>query len=336
MAVGSKIEKIEVTKQPDKTCYEVGETFDSKGMQITATYSNGMTRDVTKYVTYSTEPLTAEDGDFSIQFTHVLYQDKNGKTGVDCEKPITAVRLTIGKEAVEPEKQPTRDDSIDTVELTEVPAKAATLSNDGNIRYWKDANTGKFYADAAGQQEITEESTIIYRPSVMKLSATEYTYNGKVKKPKVTVKNSKGTALKEKTDYTVTYAKGRKNVGRYTVTITYKGNYAGSKKLYFYINPTGTSINKVTAGSKKLTVTYKKKTTQVSGYEIQYATNKNFKKAVTVKVKSNRTTKQTIRKLKANKKYYVRVRTYQTVKINGKSKKLYSKWSSAKAVTIKK
>ena len=120
------------------------------------------------------------------------------------------------------------------------------------------------------------------------------------------------------------------------MTITYKGNYSGSKKLYFYINPTGTSIRKLTAGSKKLTVTYKKKTAQVSGYEIQYSTNKNFKKATTVKVKSNRTVKQTIRKLKAKKKYYVRVRTYKTVKIDGKSKKLYSTWSTAKGVTIKK
>ena len=342
MAVGSRIVKIEVAKQPDKTDYQVGETFSPDGMQIVATYSNGMTRDVTKYVTYSKQPLTADDNDFSIQFSYVLYQDKNGKTGVGCEKPMTAVRLNIktatsDKTPTESEdKEPAADNSVHCMELTEIPAKVATLSEDGNIRYWKDDSTGKCYADAKGEQEITWESTIIYRPSAMKLSATKYTYNGKTKKPKVTVKDYNGASLKEGTDYTISYAKGRKNVGRYAVTITYKGNYSGSKKLYFYINPTGTSIRKLTAGSKKLTVTYKKKTAQVSGYEIQYSTNKNFKKATTVKVKSNRTVKQTIRKLKAKKKYYVRVRTYKTVKIDGKSKKLYSTWSTAKGVTIKK
>ena len=46
----------------------------------------------------------------------------------------------------------------------------------------------------------------------MKLSATTYTYNGKVQKPSVTVKDSKGKALKNGTDYTVSYPKGMKNV----------------------------------------------------------------------------------------------------------------------------
>lgn len=342
MAVGSRIEKIKVVKQPDKTCYKAGEIFEPEGMQILAFYSNGMTKDVTQYVTYSQNPLTSEDEDFSIQFPYVLYQDKNGETGADCEKPLAAVHLKIVKEEQEKppvsdkEKEESKEESKDDAKLLEIPAKTATLSKDGNIRYWKDAVTGKLYADAAGKHEITEEETIVYRPSEMKLSVTEYSYNGKAKKPKVTVKNRKGTALKKNRDYTVTYAIGRKNVGRYTVKITFKGDYTGSRKLYFYINPAATSIKKVTAESKKLTVTYKRTKKQISGYEIQYATNAKFKKPVTMKVKSKNTTKQTIGNLKVKQKYYVRVRTYQTVKIGGKNKKLYSKWSSAKAVTIKK
>ena len=43
-----------------------------------------------------------------------------------------------------------------------------------------------------------------------------------------------------------------------------------------------------------------------------------------------------VSKLKAKKKYYIRVRTYKTVKVNGKSKKIYSGWSKVKAVTTKK
>ena len=85
MAVGSTIEKIEVVSKPKKTQYLVGEKFDASGMKVVATYSNGMTRDVTKYVTYSKEPLTREDEDITIQFNYILYQDKNESAGVDCE-----------------------------------------------------------------------------------------------------------------------------------------------------------------------------------------------------------------------------------------------------------
>ena len=53
-------------------------------------------------------------------------------------------------------------------------------------------------------------------------------------------------------------------------------------------------------------------------------------------VSKNKTTSKTIKKLKGKKKYYVRVRTYKTVKVNGKSVRIYSGWSKAKAVTTKK
>lgn len=101
MALGSVITKLEVTKQPDKTVYQVGQSFDKTGMQVMATYQNGTVRDVTKYVTFSEEPLTEEDTDFAISFRHVLYQDRNGETGVDYTAPIAHVSLRIGEE--EPE-----------------------------------------------------------------------------------------------------------------------------------------------------------------------------------------------------------------------------------------
>jgi hypothetical protein len=137
--------------------------------------------------------------------------------------------------------------------------------------------------------------------------------------------------LKNKTDYTVSYASGRKNVGSYTVTITLKGNYSGTVKKTFKINPKNTSISSVTAKSKGFTVKIKKYTTQTTGYQIQYSTSSNFKNAKTVTVK-NSTTSKTISKLSGKKKYYVRIRTYKTV--NGT--KYYSSWSKAKTVTTKK
>ncbi len=178
---------------------------------------------------------------------------------------------------------------------------------------------------------VKSKSTIYY-PKTIKLSATNYTYNGKVKTPTVTVKDSKGKTLKKNTDYTVTYAKGRKNVGKYTVTIKFKGNYSGTVKKTFTIKPKATSISKLTTGKKKFTVKWKKQSTQTTGYQIQYSTSSKFKSAKTVTIGKNKATSKTISKLKAKKKYYVRIRTYKTVKINGKNTKIYSSWSKAKSI----
>ena len=178
--------------------------------------------------------------------------------------------------------------------------------------------------------------TVIPKASNIKLSKTAYTYNGKVQRPGVTVKNSKGKALKNGTDYTVSYPKGMKNVGKYTVKVTLKGNYSGSKSMTYNINPKGTSVSKVTAAKKGFKVTWKKQATQTTGYQVQYSTSSKFKSAKAVTISKNKTTSKSVSKLSAKKKYYVRVRTYKTVKIGGKSVKLYSGWSKAKSVTTKK
>ena len=176
----------------------------------------------------------------------------------------------------------------------------------------------------------------IPKASNIKLSKTAYTYNGKVQKPSVTVKDSKGKALKNGTDYKISYPKGMKNVGKYTVKVTLKGNYSGSKSMTYNINPKGTSVSKVTAAKKGFKVIWKKQTTQTTGYQVQYSTSSKFKSAKTVTISKNKTTSKSVGKLSAKKKYYVRVRTYKTVKIGGKSVKLYSGWSKAKSVTTKK
>lgn len=181
----------------------------------------------------------------------------------------------------------------------------------------------------------TLSETVIKKASNIRLSDTSYTYNGKTKTPKVVVKDSAGKTLKLNTDYTVTYAKGRKNVGGYAVTIKFKGNYSGTVKKSFTIKPKSTSISKLTAGRKKMTVRWKKQATQTTGYQIQYSTSSKFKSAKTVTVSKNKTTSKTISKLKAKKKYYVRIRTYKTVKVNGKSTKIYSSWSKARSVKTK-
>ena len=198
-------------------------------------------------------------------------------------------------------------------------------------------NAGKYAVKVTfkGNYSGTVKKTFKINPakvSNVKLSSTSYTYNGKTKTPSVTVKDSKGRKLKKGTDYTVKYSSGRKNVGRYAVKVTFKGNYTGSKTVYYYIIPKSTSIRRVSALRKGFKLSWKKQKTQTTGYQIQYSTSKKFKKAKAVNVSKNKTTSKYIKKLSSKKKYYVRVRTYKKVKINGKTKKVYSSWSKAKTV----
>lgn len=171
---------------------------------------------------------------------------------------------------------------------------------------------------------------IINRPWSIILSEDAYAYNGKAKKPSVVVKDVYGNVISSD-NYTVTYSSGRKNVGKYTATVIFKGNYSGSKNLSFIINPKKTKITKLSASSKGFTIKYKKAGKLISGYQVQYSTRSNFKGA-RIKNVSKSKTSQKIKGLKAKKTYYVRVRTYKTVK----GKKYYSDWSSVKRVTTKK
>ncbi len=172
--------------------------------------------------------------------------------------------------------------------------------------------------------------TTIYKASSVKLSKTSYTYNGKVVKPTVVVKDSKGNKISS-SNYTVTYASGRKNVGTYKVTIKFKGNYTGTKTLTFKVNPAKTTVKSLTAGKKSLKVAITKKATQVTGYQIQYSTTKSFKSYKTKTLSGYKKTSTTLTGLSAKKTYYVRVRTYKIV--NGK--KVYSAWSTVKSAKTK-
>ena len=89
-----------------------------------------------------------------------------------------------------------------------------------------------------------------------------------------------------------------------------------------------TTIISVKAQNKAFTVKWKKKS-NITGYQIQYSTNSKFKKGnKSIKIKNAKTGSKKITKLKSNKKYYVRIRTY-------KGKK-YSKWSKVKSAKISK
>ena len=180
-------------------------------------------------------------------------------------------------------------------------------------------------------------ATISIKNAKVVLSASAFAYNGKIRKP--AIKKIGGKALKAGTDYTVKWSnKSSRNVGAYTVTITGKGNYTGVTKATYKINPKGTSLKKPAKAKKAITVKWKKQSakmakSRITGYQIQLATNKKFtKNKKTVNVKGYKKVSKKVTNLKGGKTYYLKIRTYKTIK----GKKYYSKWSKVKAIKTKK
>lgn len=107
MAFGRSIEKIEVTKKPDKTQYKAGETFDKTGMVVTATLLDGSTRDVTDMVSASSEPLTDGTTEITLQFgrNQTMYRNAtaNGEkmtAGNKIAAITTTIQIRVGESTV--------------------------------------------------------------------------------------------------------------------------------------------------------------------------------------------------------------------------------------------
>ena len=82
-----------------------------------------------------------------------------------------------------------------------------------------------------------KQETALPKASKISLSATKYVYDGKVKKPSVVVKDSKGNEIPSQY-YTITRSNpSSKAIGSYTVTVQFKGKYTGSKVLTYMITP---------------------------------------------------------------------------------------------------
>lgn len=212
-----------------------------------------------------------------------------------------------------------------------------TTAKDGNQWYFKtiDGKTADVDFERTVSVWTKGENPDAGKVTSVALSGTSYTYNGKVRTPSVSAKDSAGNAI-PKSEYTVKYDSGRKNVGQYKVTITFKGKYSGTYYRTFRILPKGTKLKKVSAGKKCFTVKWSKQKTQTTGYQVQYSLKKNFKSgAKTATIGKTKTTAKKVTRLKKKKTYYVRIRTYKTVKKSGKKTKLVSAWSSAKKVKTK-
>ena len=152
---------------------------------------------------------------------------------------------------------------------------------------------------------------------------------------KVTVLNSAGKEIASmKVDDSVsgTLSKVKVSKGTYYIVVTNADFTAPGADIDYNVSFKLTlakhSIKKVTTTKNSFKITWNKKS-DVSGYEIQYATNKNFSKAKTIKISSKNTTSTTIKNTSSSKAYYIRLRT---VAKDG-SKTYYSPWS-ATSVTV--
>ena len=180
-------------------------------------------------------------------------------------------------------------------------------------------------------------------------STTNKLKKQKITKVSSTYKKSVGQSftLKPKAKGKITYKTGNKKVatvnskgkvtvkgtGKATITVTAKATSTYSKsvkKITVYGVPKKPEMKKLTAGKKKFTVQWKKDK-KADGYQVQYSTDKKFKKNVKSVNVSKKSTKATVKKLKKGKTYWVRMHSYK--KINGK--KYYSGWGKVKSVKVR-
>ena len=217
-----------------------------------------------------------------------------------------------------------------------VKLNGKTLKNgtDYTVSYSNNTKVGTAKVTITGKGNYTGSVSKTYsiknnfkKATVSGISTKAFT--GKNITQSITVKYN-GKTLKNGTDYTVSYSNNKK-IGTATVKIAGKGSYTGTITKTFKINPAKQEIQKLTAKSKAFFVDWAQKGS-ATGYEIQYATNSKFTSAKKVTITNNKTDKTTISKLSGKKKYYVRVRSYTTVK----GTKYYGAWSASKSVTTKK
>ena len=175
--------------------------------------------------------------------------------------------------------------------------------------------------------------------SSVTLKSNSLVYSGKtVNRQGVKVYDSSGKAVSSKY-YTVKYinrgtgkaVKTPYKIGQYKAEVIFSGFYQGRKTLYFSVMPKAPKLKPVKSKNKTLKLRWKK-SKSVSGYQILVASDKGFTKDVRkINVKAKKKTRK-IKKLKKGRKYYVKIRSYKKVKVDGRNAKMYSSYSKTKRV----
>ncbi len=232
--------------------------------------------------------------------------------------------------------------SVKTVQYTSSDTKVAKVDSKGLVTIvgaGKVTITAKYAGDknynsktASYSLQVAKANNSITASNVIKTASTKkQTFKLKVtSKYKTTISyqsNNKAVTIKSGV---VTIDKNF--VGKVDITIKGAANAnwnASSKKISLTVNPVGTKLASLKKSKNKIAIKWNKNT-QVSGYEIQYSTDKNFKKVTTIGIKKSSTTSYQTGKLKTSKVYYVRIRTYKTLN----KVKYYSGWSSVLKIKL--
>ena len=211
----------------------------------------------------------------------------------------------------------------------------------------KGGGTAAIMAYAAKGTNYTSGSTfctikVTKRSNTIKASNIRQTWYAKARKISINAKvygkaplkySSSSKSVKVDKQGRITIAAKFTGSARITIRSSATAGYnAATKHITVTVNPAGTTLTTAkNLSGRKAQITWKKNG-YVTGYEIQYSVNKNFRSGSKKKVSGASKTKYTLTKLQKNKTYYVRIRTYK----KSGTKKYYSSWSKVKAVRIRK
>ena len=212
-----------------------------------------------------------------------------------------------------------------------VVKKAATFSQNGVVN------------NECSMCHALRKSTVIKALKSIRLTGTVFTYTGgKLATPKVIVKDSAGKTVAA-TQYTLTYISRANSkavssisaIGQYKVQVKFKKAYSGVKKLYFTVKPRAV-VQYTPLTAKKAVSARWRKDASATGYQVVIAANKAFtagKKTITLN--KNGIAAQKFTGLKSGKIYYIKIRAYKRITVDGKSVNIYSSYSPVKAVKCK-
>lgn len=195
--------------------------------------------------------------------------------------------------------------------------------------------TVKVKATTERNGEIKEECTVCKKifssKTVSKIASVKtekkiYTYDGKVKKPSVTVKDIKGKTLTVNRDYFLKYQKGSKKTGMYSITVTFCGDYEGEKTLYFKIRPAAVKGISATPSVSSVYLSWNG-AKGADGYEIYLKNKKTLKLLKDTKKQYSTLSRIDGKKLKSGTDYIFVIKGYK----EEENSKIYS---SAKTVKI--
>ena len=205
------------------------------------------------------------------------------------------------------------------------------------------------YTDEAGEENwspVRFKTNVTAKRLYVDIQVSNPTYNGKVRKPKITVKDGNGKKIAE-SKYKISYVnkKGKlvkkpwgKAINSYEVIVEMKDKkkYMDSNGASYDIRPKGTSIESLKAGKNTITVKWKEQTKNTSGYRFEIYKNNKFNDNNMVACETIYNNKTTSKKsgcwFESNRTYYVRVCTVTRLKDGGE---VYSGWSEVKSVKVK-